>query len=84
MTKSKSRKFRFKVVEYSSHYAVLDTVTGQEHPMGDGVDTLFSATGKAMHPGSEYFRKTWEKDLNSCEWETLEAYFPDTAAQEAL
>ncbi len=30
---------RFQVIEYSSFFAVRDTHTGQEHPMGDGVDT---------------------------------------------
>jgi hypothetical protein len=71
-------KNRFQVIEYSSFYAVRDSVTGNEHPMGDGVDTLSTPTGKIMRCGTEYFRKTWEKALNETPSETLEAYFPDT------
>ena len=36
---------RFNVIEYLSHFVVRDTQTGQERPMGDGVDTLFDAEG---------------------------------------
>jgi hypothetical protein len=70
-------KHRFQVIEYSSFFAVHDTVTGEEHPMGDGVDTLFTATGKAKSPGSKGFIREWQKALNSSESETLEAYFPE-------
>ena len=69
-------RHRFKVIEYSSFYAVRDTTTGKEHPMGDGVDTLFTPTGKAMRCGTEHFRKTWERSLNANPSETEEAYFP--------
>jgi hypothetical protein len=74
--------YRFKVIEYSSFYAVRDIQTGQDHPMGDGVDTLFTKTGKPMRCGTEYFRKTWERFLNDSPDETLEAYFPDTFRKE--
>jgi hypothetical protein len=70
------RKHRFRVIEYSSGFAVQDTETGREVWMGDGVDTLFTRTGKAMRPGSEHFRRTWERILNDDEDETLQAYFP--------
>ena len=76
-------KHRFKVIEYSSFYAVLDTVTGEEHPMGDGVDTLFKENGKAMSPGSEWFRLCWQRWLNESPEETLEAYFPETYQKES-
>jgi hypothetical protein len=46
---------RLKVIEYSSFFAVGDRHAGQEHPMGDGVDTLFDAEGKAMSPGTAGF-----------------------------
>ncbi len=62
------------VVEYSSYYAVIDRQTGKEHAMSDGVDVLFTPTGRAMSPGSEYFRKTWERLLNENQDETAEAY----------
>lgn len=75
-------KQRFRVVEYSSGFAVRDTETGQERWMSDGVDALFTATGRAMRPGSEYFRKTWQRALNENEGETLEAYFPDQWVKE--
>ena len=65
----------FSVIEYSSFYAVRNNETGKEYPMSDGVDTLFTRNGKAMRPGSEYFRKTWEKSLNHNPSETMEAYF---------
>jgi hypothetical protein len=68
-------KNRFKVIEYSSFYAVRDTQTNKEHAMGDGVDTLSTRSGKSMRPGSEYFRKTWQRFLNSDPNETEEAYF---------
>ena len=68
-------KHRFKVIEYSSGFAVRDTESGKERWMSDGVDTLFTKSGKAMRPGSEYFRKTWQRVLNANEEETAEAYF---------
>jgi hypothetical protein len=66
---------RFSVIEYSSFYAVRDNTTGEQHPMGDGVDTLITPTGRTMRCGTEYFRKTWERSLNANEAETAEAYF---------
>lgn len=79
MPRSKS----FSVIEYSSFYAVRHNPSGKEHPMGDGVDTLLTATGRAMRPGSEHFRRTWERCLNQDERETLEAYFPELTDQDA-
>jgi hypothetical protein len=72
-------KHRFKVIEYSSFFAVHDTESGKQHPMGDGVDTLSTKTGRTMRPGSEYFRRTWERALNENPAETAEAYFPKNA-----
>ena len=66
---------RFSVVEYSSYYAVQDNDSGKEHVMGDGVDTLFDAEGKAISPGTENFRVMWEMMLNEDENETERAYF---------
>jgi hypothetical protein len=76
-THKKRTKHRFKVIEYSSFYAVRDTTTGKEHHMGDGVDTLTTRTGRSMTCGTEYFRKAWEQSLNSDPAETAEAYFPN-------
>jgi hypothetical protein len=73
---------RFEVVEFSTGFAVRDTVTGQQQWMGDGVDTLFDEEGKSLSPGTEAFRKTWEEGLNETPDETLEAYFPDTHRKE--
>jgi len=70
-------KHRFKVVEYASFFAVRDSITGEEHVMSDGVDVLSTPTGKSMKPGSEYFRKTWERALNESPDEILEACFPE-------
>jgi hypothetical protein len=69
-----ARKHRFKVVEHVSGYAVYDTVTTRSHWMSDGVDAVFTRSGKAMRPGSEHFRKEWERSLNQNESETAEAY----------
>lgn len=72
----------FSVIEYSSFFAVRHNPTGEEHPMGDGVDTLFDADDHALSPGSEGFVETWEAVLNSNEDETLEAYFPEIYDEE--
>ena len=66
----------FSVIEYSSFFAVRHNPSGEEHPMGDGVDTLFTPTGKPMNPGAKGFVKHWERCLNESWGETLEAYFP--------
>ncbi len=73
---------RFVVVEYSSFFAVRDTHTGQERPMGDGVDTLFDADGKALSPGTSGFCEAWAEALNADEGETLAAYFPEQHREE--
>lgn len=70
------KRNRFTVIEYASFYAVRDNVSGAEAHMSDGVDSLFTPSGKAMTPGSEHFRRTWERSLNSSADETLEVYFP--------
>jgi hypothetical protein len=74
----KRQRRRFTVVEYSGHYSVRDTWTGNEHVMGDGVDAIQTASGKFMTPGSTHFRDTWEHILNLDPAETREAYFPDS------
>lgn len=66
----------FSVIEYSSFFAVRHTASGDEHPMGDGVDTLFDEDGKALVPGSPGFTEVWEDVLNADARTTLEAYFP--------
>ncbi len=67
----------FSVIEYSSFFAVRHNPTGKEHPMGDGVDTLFDENDNALSPGTEGFVEAWEDALNATPDETLEAYFPD-------
>lgn len=67
---------RFQVIEYHSGYAVRDRTTGKEHWMSDGVDSLFTQSGQAMRPGTEYFRKAWQRSLNADAEQTAEAYFP--------
>ena len=69
----------FSVIEYSSFFAVRHNPTGQEHPMGDGVDTLFDEDGKALVPGTPGFVAAWEAALNADEQGTLEAHFPEQA-----
>lgn len=67
----------FSVVEYSSFFAVRHLPSGDEHPMGDGVDTLFDEDCHALYPGTPDFIETWEEALNADEQSTLEAYFPE-------
>lgn len=77
------RKNRFKAIEYASGFAVLDTVTGQESWISDGVDILFTPTGRAVSPGSKTFLRKLEHSLNNPAYETLEAYFPEQYEREA-
>ena len=65
----------FSVIEYSSFFAVRHVPSGAEHPMGDGVDTLFEGD-HALVPGISGFIEHWEVALNSVPDETLAAYFP--------
>ncbi len=67
----------FSVIEYSSFFAVRHIPSGDEHPMGDGVDALFDEEGRALSPGTPGFVEAWENALNADETETLEAYFPE-------
>ncbi len=66
----------FTVIEYSSFYAVRHNPSGDEYPMGDGVDTLFDEDGRALVPGTPGFIEIWEEVLNADEQTTLDAYFP--------
>lgn len=66
----------FSVIEYSSFFAVRHNPSGDEHPMGDGVATLFDEEGHALIPGTPGFVETWEAVLNEDEQSTLEASFP--------
>jgi hypothetical protein len=66
----------FSVIEYFSFFAVRHNESGDEHPMGDGVDTLFDEDGHALSPGTSGFIAAWEESLNADEICTLEAYFP--------
>ena len=70
----------FDVIEYSSFFAVRHNPSGEEHPMGDGVDTIFGSDGKALVPGTPGFIETWAEVLNDDEQATLEAYFPQHEA----
>lgn len=70
-------KRRFKIVEYASGFAVYDTVSKLEKWISDGVDLLFTKTGRAVSPGCKTFNDRLEKALNEDESETEEAYFPE-------
>lgn len=67
----------FTVIEYSSFYAVRQNSTGDEHPMGDGVDVLLDEDCKSIMCGTEEFRQLWEDALNADATSTREAYFPE-------
>jgi len=66
---------RFQVIEYLSFFAARDAETGQERPLGDGVDVLFDAEGTPISPGTPGFCSAWSEALNADEGETLAAYF---------
>lgn len=66
----------FTVVEYSSFFAVRHNPSGDEHPMGDGVDKLFDEDGHSLYPGTPGVFAAWEEVLNDDAESTLEAYFP--------
>jgi len=68
-------KRTFTVVEYGSHYSVRHNRSGREAVMGDGVDVVFDKDGHALSPGTEKFRRQWQRDLNASAEETMEAYF---------
>ena len=74
----------FDVVEYSSFFAVRHNPSGEEHPMGDGVDSLFDEDGKALSPGTPGFIEIWADVLNGDKQATLEAYFPQHQADQVL
>lgn len=82
MTTQKGRCRRFQVVEYSSGYALRDRETGREHWLSDGVDVLFTESGKAMSPGTERFRRLWQATFNANPEETAEAYGFDRVVNE--
>jgi hypothetical protein len=67
---------KFSVIEYSSFFAVRHNPSGDEHILGDGVDTLSEEGDKALVPGTLGFVEAWEAALNGDEQGTLEAYFP--------
>ena len=62
---------RFTVIDTFNCYMLLDTVTGQEACMGDGVDQPFGEIG------TEEFRQAWEKDANENSYEYFWARFPE-------
>jgi hypothetical protein len=66
----------FAVIECSHFFAVRHIPSGDEHPMGNGVDTLFDEDGKALVPGTPRFVAIWEEVLNADARTTLAAYFP--------
>jgi len=66
---------RFDVVERASYYEIVDTWTGKSRVMGDGVDSVFTASGRPISPGTERFTRAWRKAVNENPDETLEAYF---------
>lgn len=68
-------KRRFGVIEYDSGFAVFDKMTKKEAWISDGVDLLFTPTGKPVNPGSKGFCKKLAKALNYAPEETFEAYF---------
>lgn len=74
---------RFVVYSGATAFYVVDTVTGQEACIGDGVDTLFDEEGYARTDlDSQAFVEDLAQDFNSNESEILEAYFPEQYEKE--
>jgi hypothetical protein len=68
----------FDVIEYSSFFAVRHVESGEEHPMGDGVDALSVKDNGEMivlSPGTVGFVEFWTETLNESADETMAAYF---------
>ena len=74
---------RFQVIEYLSFFAIRDTLTGDQRPIGDGVDVLTDTDNTTILPGTPGFCEQWASALNANEAETLEAYFPERADLES-
>ena len=68
--------------QYFSHFAVRHNPSGDEQPMGDGVDMLFDQEGHTLQPGSPGFTEAWEDVLNADGTSTLAAYFPQHVEDE--
>lgn len=66
----------FTVIEYASFFALRHNATGEEHPMGDGVDTLLNADGEPYSPGTPGFVEIWQEIVDRDESIYMEAYFP--------
>jgi hypothetical protein len=70
---------RYVVIDACNGFYLLDTETGEEACMGDGVDQEFyipdyGAFSLETHTQEE-FRKAWEEDANQNPEEYYEAYF---------
>jgi hypothetical protein len=73
----KDKSKLFSVIEYRSFFAVRHNPTGEERPMGDGVDQIFDSEGNSIDPGSPEFISTWEKYINDYPADIMEAYFSE-------
>lgn len=79
MSQNENNEKTFSVIDYSSFFAVRHNPSGEEYPMGDGVDTLWENVDGEFCPacpGSDGFIELWEDSLNYDESSTMEAYFP--------
>jgi hypothetical protein len=74
---------RFEVRETFNDFRVVDTKTGEEACMGDGVDSVAVGDDEYLSPGTVGFVEMWADDLNSNFNDTLEAYFPEQWAKES-
>ena len=75
------KNHRFQVIEYSAGFNVIDTKSGANHWLGDGVNHDFGTIEKPLTVGMPGFKEAWELDLNNNP-ETLEAYFPEQFEKE--
>jgi hypothetical protein len=73
----------FTVKEYFNHYACRHEPSGDEHPMGDGVDSVpKNDDGEFYCAGDPELLAAWERMLNADPDTVMEAYFPQHLAKE--
>jgi hypothetical protein len=79
MAKLLPKPGRFVVREHFNGFSVVDTKTGKDHWLCDGVDCVADPDRDDdwLPPGGELFCLLWAEHFNTNEAEMMEAYFPD-------
>lgn len=75
MARGSSKEYRFWWYEASDGYYAYDNLTGESRGMGDGVDMLFTPSGRPMSPGTAAFNRAMDRWFRSDQTTIGEAYF---------